>query len=126
MGLDFVWMMIQTFIALGFVCGLAYFLFRIVLPKLNVNFTGSSMVRIVDRVSLDAKKSLYVVEVADKWLLIAVSDTGVQLVSELDAASAQTAEVNLQKLQQEKSANLLGNNFAEKVLQLVNKKQGGK
>ena len=126
MGLNFLWMMIQTFIALGLVCGLAYFLFRVVLPKLNVNFASDSMVRVVDRVSLDAKKSLYIVEVAEKWLLLAVTENGVQLVSELDPDTAKAAEIDFQKVLEEKKVNAFGNDFAVKVSQLIKKKQGGK
>ena len=91
-GLSFLWMLIQTLIALAVVCGLAYLLFRIVLPRFTFTGSANSMVRIVDRVSIDARKSLLIVEVADKWLLIAVSDNGVQTVAELDAAAAKAAE----------------------------------
>ena len=91
---SFVLMLFQTLLALAFVCGLAYALFRWVLPRLQ-GFSGAggnnSMVRIVDRVGLDARKSLYVIEVAGRWLLVASSESGVQLISELDATSAEEA-----------------------------------
>lgn len=91
---SFVLMLFQTLLALAFVCGLAYVLFRWVLPRLQgiAGAGGSnSMVRIVDRVGLDARKSLYVIEVAGRWLLVASSESGVQLISELDATSAEEA-----------------------------------
>lgn len=90
--LSFLWMMVQTILALAVVCGLAYFIFRIVLPKFSIGSGVGSMVRIVDRIGIDARKSLCVVEVAGKWMLIAISENGVQLVSELDAGSAAEAE----------------------------------
>ena len=91
-GLSFLWMMIQTIVALAVVCGLAYLLFRVVLPRFTFSGSSNSMVRIVDRVPIDARKSFLIVEVAEKWLLVAVSENGVQLVTELDAEAAQAAE----------------------------------
>ncbi len=90
--LNFIWMMIQTIIALTVVCGLAYVLFRVVLPKLSFTGSSNSMVKIVDRIPIDARKSLCVIEVAGKWMLIAVSENGVQLVSELNSEAAALAE----------------------------------
>ncbi len=126
MGLDFVWMMIQTFIALAVVCGLAYFLFRVVLPRLNFTVTSNSMVRIVDRVAIDARKSLCVIEIAGRWMLISVTETGVEQICELDADSAKLAEAEIIKARELKSANAIGSGFADKLTQLMKRNQGGK
>src|SRR4051812_19322482 len=77
-------MLLQTIVALAFVCGLAYFIFRWLLPRLNVARAGGRMVRVVERAGLDARSQLYVIEVAGRWLLVASSQAGVQLLSELD------------------------------------------
>lgn len=122
MGWEFLWMMVQTFIALGLVCGLAYLIFRLILPRMNVNFSSNSMVRIVDRIAVDSRKSLCVIEVADKWMLIAITENGVQLVSELDKDSAILAETEIKKIRDEQSANAFGSNFAEKLTELMKKK----
>ncbi len=126
MGLEFLWMMVQTFLALGIVCGLAYVIFRFVVPRVNFNYTQNSMVRVVDRIAIDARKSLCVVEVAGKWMLIAVTENGVQLVSELDKESAELAETEIKTRREAQNANALGTNFAEKLTQMIKKKQGGK
>ncbi|HKP71781.1 MAG TPA: flagellar biosynthetic protein FliO [Pyrinomonadaceae bacterium] len=98
-GASFFAMMVQTLLALALVCGLAYALFRWVLPRLQqVGGAAGSMVRIVDRTGLDARKSLYVIEVAGRWLLIASSEAGVQLISELDATSAEEAAQEAERL----------------------------
>ncbi|HEX8474442.1 MAG TPA: flagellar biosynthetic protein FliO [Pyrinomonadaceae bacterium] len=101
-GASFFLMLVETMLALGLVCGLAYALFRWVLPRLQMagimRASDSSMVRIVDRVGLDARKNLYVIEVAGRWLLIAASEAGVQLVSELDAANAEEAAQAIERL----------------------------
>ena len=92
---DIVWLFVQTIIALALVCGLAVLIFRYILPRLNVVGFNKSIVRIVDGASLDARKRLMVIEVAGKYLLVAVSESGVQLVSELDgeAVEAEIAKI---------------------------------
>jgi len=95
--LDMLWMLVQTAIALGIVCGLAILIFRYILPKLNVVSFNKSIVRVVDGASLDARKRLMVVEVAGKYLLLALSESGVQMVSELDGASVEEAIERLEE-----------------------------
>ena len=91
------WMLVQTAIALGLVCGLAVLIFRYILPKLNVVSFNKSIVRVVDGASLAARKRLMVVEVAGKYLLLALSESGVQMVSELDGASVEEAIERLEE-----------------------------
>lgn len=98
-GASFFSMLAQTIVALALVCGLAYALFRWVLPRLQqVGGASGSMVRIVDRTGLDARKSLYVIEVTGRWLLIASSEAGVQLISELDATNAEEAALVVERM----------------------------
>src|SRR5918999_4377936 len=94
-GRSVIWMFIQTILALGFVCLLAYVALRVVLPRLNLATGGKSMVNVVDRTPLDQRRSLFVIEVTGRWLLIAVSEGGVQLISELDADKAAEASAIL-------------------------------
>jgi flagellar protein FliO/FliZ len=95
-GGSLLWTFLQTIVALGFVCLLAYVLLRYVLPRVNVASNSKSIVRVVDRVPIDQKRSLYVVEVTGRWLLLGSSETGMNLISELDAEKAQ-AEVAARK-----------------------------
>lgn len=125
MGWEFLWMMVQTIIALTVVCGLAYLMFRVVLPRFNFNYSSNSMVRVVDRISLDARKSLCVIEVAGEYKLIAITENGVELISDLDANSAKLAEAEIIKEREKQTANAFGNGFANKLSQLMNKKEGG-
>jgi flagellar biosynthetic protein FliO len=94
-GRSVIWMFVQTILALGFVCLLAYILLRVVLPRLNLSTAGKSMVTVVDRTPLDQRRSLFVIEVTGRWLLISVSEGGVQLISELDADKAAQASAVL-------------------------------
>ena len=124
-GASFFVMLLQTLMALGLVCGLAYLIFRWVLPRLAAIPTANSMVRIVDRVGLDSRKSLYVIEVAGRWLLIASSEAGVQLVSELDAATAEEAAAEVARLRPtfRKMSDTARGAFSDRLAQLMNRKR---
>jgi flagellar protein FliO/FliZ len=125
--LSFLWMLVQTIFALALVCGLAYLIFRVILPRLAVSYGSNNMVRVVDRISLDARKSLYVIEVAGKWMLVASSESGMQLISELDADSAKLAEEEIVKNRQLPANTAFGKSFADKLNEVINRnKQGGK
>ena len=89
--LDLFWLLLQTGAALALVCGLAIFIFRFVLPRLNAVSFNKSIVRIIDGVALDQRKRLIVIEVAGKYLLLALSENNVQTISELDGAAIEKA-----------------------------------
>lgn len=101
---DVVWMLVQTAFALALVCGLAVLIFRYILPKLNVVSFNKSIVRVVDGASLDARKRLIVVEAAGKYLLLAVSESGVQMISELEGAAVEEAVARLEESKKETNA----------------------
>jgi flagellar protein FliO/FliZ len=126
MGLSFFWMLLQTIFALALVCGLAYLIFRIILPRLTVNFGTNNMVRIVDRVGLEARKNLYVIEVAGKWMLVASSENGVQFIAELNAEEARAAEEELAKTRQNPTNSALATSYADKFSEVLSRNKGEK
>ena len=93
--LNFVGLLFQTITGLIAVCGLAYVIFRVILPRLQFGQNSSGMIRIVERVGIDAKRSLMVVEVAGKWLLVGVSENGIHLVGELNETEAMSSEAQI-------------------------------
>jgi flagellar biogenesis protein FliO len=124
---NFIWMLLQTLMALALVCGLAYVIFRVILPRLAVNYGSNNMVRIVDRIGLEARKSLFVIEVAGKWMLVASSESGVQLIAELDAPTAKLAEEEILKNRRLPPNAAFGKSFADKLNEVIKgSKQGGK
>ncbi len=126
-GLSFVWMLFQTLVALAFVCGLAYLIFRVLLPRLTTNYGANNMMRVVDRIGLDTRKSLYIIEVTGRWFLVASSENGVQMISELDAKTATEAEKVILENRQLPSNILNGKSFQEKLNEVLRRnKQGGK
>ncbi len=124
--MNFFTMLLETMLALGLVCGLAYLVFRLALPRLSTMRSANSMVRVVDRVGLDQRKSLYVVEVAGRWLLIGASEAGVHLVSELDAQSAEEASEELERRRATPSPTVEAARraFADRLARLTNRKGG--
>ncbi|MBS1795833.1 MAG: flagellar biosynthetic protein FliO [Acidobacteria bacterium] len=124
--LSFIWMLVQTIVALALVCGLAYLIFRVILPRLTISYGASNMVRVVDRIALDPRKSLFVIEAAGKWMLVASSENGVQFICELDAQSARDAEELILKNRQLPEGGF-GKSFADKLNEVIKGgKQGGK
>ena len=59
-------------------------------------------------------------------MLVASSESGVQLISELDAASAKIAEEEIVKNRQLPANTAFGKSFADKLNEVINRKQGGK
>ena len=98
---DIIWLLVQTAIALALVCGLAILIFRYILPRLNAVSFNKSIVNVIDGASLDARKRLMIVEVAGKYLLLASSESGVQLISELDGAAVEQAVADMEKSQKD-------------------------
>ena len=124
--MNFLLMLVETMLALGLVCGLAYLVFRFALPRLTTLRSSNSMVRVVERVGLDQRKSLYVVEVAGRWLLIGASEAGLHLVSELDAKTAEEAAEELERRRSEPSPKVEAARraFADRLARLTNRKGG--
>jgi flagellar protein FliO/FliZ len=120
----FAWMLLQTLLALGLVCLLIYALFRWVLPRLGASGSLRGMVRVVDVLKLEPRKSLYIVEVAGRWLLIASSEAGVQLISELEAEKArQEAELRARAQVNRRSVgSVLFDLFTESLTRLKNRR----
>ena len=98
---DIIWLLVQTAIALALVCGLAILIFRYILPRLNAVSFNKSIVKVIDGASLDARKRLVIVEVAGKYLLLASSESGVQMISELDGTAVEQAVAEMGKSHKE-------------------------
>jgi flagellar biogenesis protein FliO len=80
---------------IGTLCGvllLAYVLLRFWLPTLaGVRATTSGPISVVSRVTLEPRKTLYVVRAGSDYVLLAASDAGVQFLSTLDSGAVEAA-----------------------------------
>lgn len=89
--LDFGMLLLRTFFFLALVCLLIYFLLRKVLPRI-VQMPGirNRTVKIIERLPLDQKKSLVVVEIQDKAFLLGCSENSINILMELDREKMET------------------------------------
>ncbi|HEX5035328.1 MAG TPA: flagellar biosynthetic protein FliO [bacterium] len=85
---DFTWLFLKMIFAMIAVIALAIVILRYIVPKLGLHRRGSGRtdLRVVDRIPLDARKSLYVLEVEGRRLLVGASDNHLGLVADLGEA----------------------------------------
>jgi flagellar protein FliO/FliZ len=75
-------------------CGivlLAYLLLHKGMGSLSAKLAQGRLVRVVDRIGLEPRKSLYVVEIAGHYYLIGTTDHGVSCLATLDGESNRAA-----------------------------------
>lgn len=82
------WTLVRTMVLLGMVIVLVYLTLNVGLRKLlGIRPTaGLSLVTVLERVPLDQRRSLFVVEAGGEVLLIGGSDNSLALISKLDRA----------------------------------------
>lgn len=81
------WLLMRTLVVLALVVGLAYLTLNWGLRKLmlpgSVNGAGSSLLTVIERLVIEPKRSLYVVQAAGEYWLLASSEQGFSTVSKL-------------------------------------------
>ena len=85
------WTLVRTMIVLGMVVALAYLTLNVGLRRLLGIRTavGTSVVTVLERVALDQKRSLFVVEAGGAVLLIGGGDSTLTLLAKLDRAEVE-------------------------------------
>jgi flagellar biosynthetic protein FliO len=71
---------LQTLVALAAVCGLAVVLLRQLAPRLAA---GTGNMHVLERLAIEPGRSLVVVRVADRTLLLGSSDAGIAQIADL-------------------------------------------
>jgi flagellar protein FliO/FliZ len=78
-------LLVTSLVVLGAVCVAAFVVVRVVGRWLMTGRTrGANLLDVIARVPLEPRRSLYVVEVAGKTLLVGTSEMGLSVLSELD------------------------------------------
>lgn len=85
---DFTWLFLKMIFAMIVVIALAVVILRYIVPRLGIHrgISRRSNFKVVDRIPLDARKSLFVLEIEGRRLLLGASDNHVGLVADLGAA----------------------------------------
>ena len=90
-------LLVTSVIVLGVVCVVAFVVVRLVGRFLATGrVRGAHLLDVVARVPLEPRRSLYVVEVAGKTLLVGTSEMGLSVLTELDAAEVRARHVPAQ------------------------------
>jgi flagellar biogenesis protein FliO len=83
------WTLLRTFVVLGLVIGIIYLTLNVGLRRLlgiRPMAGGASVVSVLERVTLDQKRALFVVKAANEVLLLGASDQSLSLLTKLDPA----------------------------------------
>ena len=88
---DFTWLFLKTILAMVVVLALAVVGLRFILPRLSLNRMpkGGSSLTVLERMPLDAKKSLLILGVEERRLLIGVTDHQLSFLAELESNETQ-------------------------------------
>ena len=87
-------LLVTSLLVLGAVCVAAFVAVRVFGRLIATGRTrGAHIMDVVARVPLEPRRSLYVVEVAGKTLLVGTSEMGLSVLSELDAAQVKARTV---------------------------------
>lgn len=82
---SFAWLVLQTLLILAAVCLLAFVFLRWGMKRFQPGaLGGKGAIKVLDRLALEPRHALYVVEVGERVFLIATSDHQTSLVAELD------------------------------------------
>src|ERR1700759_1321951 len=84
-------MLVTSLLVLGCVCVAAFVIVRVLGRVLATGRSrGAHLMDVVARVPLEPRRSLYVVEVAGKTLLVGTSEMGLSVLSELDGSEVRS------------------------------------
>jgi flagellar protein FliO/FliZ len=87
-------LLVTSLIVLGVVCVAAFVAVRVFGRLLSTGRArGAHLMNVVSRVPLEPRRSLYVVEVAGKTLLVGTSEMGLSVLTELDAHEVEARRV---------------------------------
>jgi flagellar biogenesis protein FliO len=88
-------LLVTSLVVLGAVCVAAYVLVRLVGRFLATGrVRGAHLLDVIARVPLEPRRSLYVVEVAGKTLLVGTSEMGLSVLSELDGGEVRARAID--------------------------------
>lgn len=83
--MSFGWMLVKTVLAMSLIIGLAYVTIRFILPMFyGKRISSRSKIKIIDRVGLEPRRSLFIVQVGKKTALVGTGEQGVTKVMDLE------------------------------------------
>lgn len=88
---DFTWLFLKMIGALGVVSVLAIVILKYVVPRLGFTkrFHQGKVFRVLNRFQLEPRKTLYLVNIGKRYLVLGVADSGIQVVTEVTKEEAE-------------------------------------
>ena len=88
---DFTWLFIKMLLVLGIVTVLAILILKYAVPHIGMvkRFQRGKYFRVRGRYVLEPRRSLYLIEVGGRYLVIGVADHGINLITEISAEEAE-------------------------------------
>ena len=88
---DFTWLFIKMLLILGIVCVGAVLILKYAVPHVGLvkRFQRGKYFHVLGRHMLEPKKSLYLVRIAKRYLVIGVADHGINLITEISKEEAE-------------------------------------
>ncbi len=78
------WLLFKTIFVLGLLVGGFYMFYRFISQKAGINLSGQDVVQILSAVPLGPGKFLYIIDLAGKVFLLGVSDSGINMLTEIE------------------------------------------
>ena len=84
--MEYGWILLRMIAVLAAVCGLAYVLLKWGVRRLvPIDPRRSGRLEVVERLGMAPKQSLFVIRAGDQYWLVASSESGLELLAELDS-----------------------------------------
>jgi|GEM_PF-4169166 len=103
------WLLFQVVLILGFLAGGFYMFYRFISRKTGLQVSGQDVVQTLSAVPMGPGKSLYIVDVAGKIFMLGVTDSNINLITEVTDKD----EKDRIRLLSSRSAPVQGKNFGE-------------
>lgn len=83
--MSFGWLLVKTILAMALILGLAILFIKYLMPKFSNGMarSGGHMIKVLDRMPIDARRSLMIIQVENKKSVIGVSEAGFTHVMDL-------------------------------------------
>jgi len=107
-----VWMIVKTIFVLALFAGGFYMFFKFVSQKAGLHISGQEAIQILSTVSLGTNKFVQIVDVAGKVFLLGVSDSSINLLTEIKDRE----DIDRIRLLSSRSTPVQGLNFHEFVI----------
>jgi flagellar biosynthetic protein FliO len=87
MQMSFGWLLLKTILALSLILALAVLFIKYLLPRLSLTRVGGAQgkIKVIERLPIDARRSLMIIEVENKKILIGVAEGGFTHIRDLDS-----------------------------------------